>query len=103
MHNVIADGLTRGMQLSSVEIPTSKRYMFLGDRIPGMFWLGGEEMMDAEISGDIESEEGEGYLRLGAYFKGINFRRSWRGWHASGYYSDDFRMLYTCQKLKFQR
>jgi len=38
--------------------------MFVEDRIPGIFWLGGEEMMDAEISGDIESENREGALRL---------------------------------------
>ena len=40
--NVVADGLTRVMSLSSVEIPNSKRHLFVEDRIPRLFRLGGE-------------------------------------------------------------
>ena len=39
VQNVVADGLTPVMSLSSVEIPASKRHMFIEDRI---FRLGGE-------------------------------------------------------------
>ena len=41
VQNVVADGLTRVMSLSSVEIPASKRQLFIEDR--RIFRLGGEE------------------------------------------------------------
>ena len=46
---VVADGLTRVMSLSSVEIPKSKHHIFVEDRIPCIFRLGGVGMMEAEI------------------------------------------------------
>ena len=64
MQNVVADGLTRVMSLSSVKIPRPKRHMFAEDRIPRVFWLGGEGMMIAEIPGDIEGDDEEGSLGL---------------------------------------
>ena len=42
VQNVAVDGLTRFMSLSSVEIPASKRHLFIEDRIPRIFWFGGE-------------------------------------------------------------
>jgi len=54
---VVADGLTRVMNLSSVEIPATKRHMFVEDRILRIFWLGGEGMIIAEKPGDIERDD----------------------------------------------
>ena len=58
MQNVVADGLTRVMSISSVEIPASKRHLFIEDcTVPRIFRLGGEELMIAEKLGDIEDDE----------------------------------------------
>jgi hypothetical protein len=48
VQNVVADGLTRVMSLSSVEIPRSKRHFFVEDRIPRIFRLGEEGLSIAE-------------------------------------------------------
>ena len=45
------------MSLSSVEITRPKRHMFVEDRIPLIFRLGGEEMMIAQIPGDIQGDD----------------------------------------------
>ena len=54
IQNIVADGLTRVMSLSSVEIPASKRRMFIEDRIPHIFRLGGEAEKPRDIEGDDE-------------------------------------------------
>jgi hypothetical protein len=64
VQNVVADGLTRVMSLSSVEILASKRHMFIEDRIPRIVRLEGERMMIAEVPGDIEDDDEEGALGL---------------------------------------
>ena len=60
----MADRLTRVMSLSIVEIPKSKRHLFIEDRILRIFRLGGEGMMIAEKPGDIEGDDEEGALGL---------------------------------------
>ena len=60
MQNAVTDEHTRVMSLSSVENPSSKRHMFVEDRIPHIFWLGRERMMIAEIPGDIEGDDERG-------------------------------------------
>ncbi len=62
VQNVVADGLTRVMSLSSVEIPRSKRHLFLGDRISRIFRLGGEGLSIAEHPGTIEDDDEDGAL-----------------------------------------
>ena len=57
VQKVVVDGLTTVMSLSSVEIPRSKRHMFVEDCIPRIFWLGVEGMMIVEIPRDIEGKE----------------------------------------------
>ena len=64
MQNVVSDGLTRVLSLSSVEIPKLKCHMFVEDRITRNLRLAGEGMMVAEIPGDIEFEDEEGALGL---------------------------------------
>ena len=60
VQNVVADGLTRVMSLSSVEIPKSKRHLFVEHRIPRIFRLGGEGLTTAEQPGNIEGDDEEG-------------------------------------------
>jgi len=65
VQNVVADGLTRVMSISSVEIPASKRHLFIEDcTVPRIFRLGGEELMIAEKPEDIEDDDEEGALGL---------------------------------------
>ena len=64
VQNVVADGLTRVMSLSSVEIPKAKRHLFVEDRIPRILRLGGEGLMLAEQPGLIEEDDEEGALGL---------------------------------------
>ena len=64
VQNVVADRLTRFMSLSSMEIPASKRHLFIEDRIPRIFRFGGEGMVIAEKPGDIEGDDKEGSLGL---------------------------------------
>ena len=64
VQNVVADGLTRVMSLSSVEIPKLKRHLFVEDCIPRIFRLGGEGFMIAEQPGMIEGNDEEVSLWL---------------------------------------
>ena len=64
VQNVVAGGLTRVMSLLRTEILASKRHMFIEDRIPRIFRLGGEELMIAEKPEDIEDDDEEGALGL---------------------------------------
>ena len=64
VQNVVADGLTRVMSLSSNEIPRSKRRIFVEDRIPHIFRLGREGLSTEEHPGMIEDDDEEGALGL---------------------------------------
>ena len=59
MQNVVSDGLTRVMSLSSVGNPRLKSHIFVEDCMPRIFWLGGEGVMIVETLGDIEREDEE--------------------------------------------
>ena len=42
-----------------MEIPKSKHHMLVEDLITSIFWLEGEEMIEAEIPGEIEGDDEE--------------------------------------------
>ena len=65
VQNVIADGLNRVISLSSVEIPASKRHMFVEDPYLSHFPVRrGRNRMVIENPGDFEGEDEEGALGL---------------------------------------
>ena len=115
------------MSLSNVEIPISKRHMFVEDSIPRIFRLRGEGMMIAETPGDIEGDDDEGALRredIGELEKHGIFARYHNsivghigaertlkalslGGHGCAAMRQDVTRIVSecsiCQKLKFQR